>query len=1101
MIDRIISSCLRNRSLTILCAFLAVILGIWALLRTPVDAIPDISDNQLIVYTMWEGRSPKIIEDQVTYPLASNLQGLPKVRSVRSQTMFGSSMIYVIFEDGVDLSWARTRVQERLSRIADRLPRGVTPVLGPDGTGVGHVFWYVLKSRNHDLGELRAIQDWYLRAPLEAVPGVAEVASAGGFVKQYQVDLDPIKLLAYRVPVQAVVRAVSMSNRDSGGDVVERNAMEYQIRGRGYLTGKKDIENIVVATSAAGVPVYVKNLGVVQVGGAGRRGLLEENGEGEVVGGIVVMRSGENAKAVIDRVKAKLRTLEKGLPEGVGVAVAYDRSDLIDRAIDTLKHALLEEIILVTLVHILFLWHFRSILIVTAPLPLAVLLSFIGMHYTGISSNIMSLGGIAIAIGVLVDAGIVMTENVIREAERRGPGYEKDILSITEKAAHLVGRPIFFAMTIIILAFIPVFALTGTEGKMFHPLAFTKTFAMVGSTLLAVTLVPVLCSLLVRGKLQREEDNRLMRALRNVYRPALSWALDHRKKTLTTALLLFLVAIGLTTRIGKEFMPPLDEGSLLFMPVTLPNVSMDEARRLVSLQDRIIRQTPEVDYVLGKVGRAETATDPAPVSMFETIILLKPRDQWRPGMTTEKLIAELNGKLRIAGVGNGWTMPIINRINMLSTGVRTDLGVKIYGDDLDRLTDLAVRAGEILGKVPGAVDVVAERTQGGNYLDIEVDREAAARYGLSVDEINDTIETVLGGTPLTNTFEGRGRFPVRAGFLWDFRQGIDAIGTLPIPRALVVSSSSQIGAPVAAYSKPGGGSGMSEEGMTGGLAATMAGESPSYGASMNAMGRGGQVLLGQVARISYAPGPAMINSENSFLRSTVYLNVRGRDMGRFVDEAKQRLEKDLPLPPGYFIEWSGQYENQLHAKKTLQVVVPLVLIIIFVLLVMVYRSMKEALHVMLAVPFALTGGVYLLYLTGYNFSVAVWVGFIALFGTAVQTGVVMVIYLEEAVERVRKRDGRLTRENLREAVMEGALLRLRPKVMTVTTVIAGLIPIFWSTRTGAEVMKPLATPVLGGMISSLLHVLIVTPVIFSWLRERELAKLDRTVAVSRAEGI
>jgi Cu(I)/Ag(I) efflux system membrane protein CusA/SilA len=724
-----------------------------------------------------------------------------------------------------------------------------------------------------------------------------------------------------------------------------------------------------------------------------------------------------------------------------------------------------------------FLWHFRSILIVTAPLPLAILVSFIFMHYAGLNSNIMSLGGIAIAIGVLVDAGIVMTENVIRHAEQHGEGYEKDILSITERAAHLVGRPIFYAMAIIILAFVPVFALIGTEGKMFHPLAFTKTFAMVGSTIIAVTLVPVLCSFLVRGKLHREEDNRTMKALMGVYRPALSWALDNRKKTVAVAALLFAVAAGMATRIGKEFMPPLNEGSLLFMPVTLPNVSITEAKRLVTVQDAVIRDTPEVEYVLGKVGRAETSTDPSPVSMFETIILLKPRDEWRPGMTQEKLIGELNARLQIPGVGNGWTMPIINRINMLSTGVRTDLGVKIYGDDLDRLSELAVRAGEILKTVPGAVDVVAERNLGGNYLDIEPDREAAARYGLNVDDINDVIETVLGGATVTSTVEGRERFPVRVRFLWDYRQDIDAIRRVPIPRGPVAGSG--------AGTAPAGGGGA----MGGGTGSPRAsGMAPAPG--------GAQVPLGQVAKISYAPGPAMISAENSFLRSVVFLNVRGRDMGRFVDEAKEVLEKNLNLPAGYFIEWSGQYENQIRAKKTLQLVVPLVLLIIFVMLVMVYHSVKEALHVVLAVPFALTGGVYLLYALGYNFSVAVWVGFIALFGTAVQTGVVMVIYLEEAVERARQRFGRLTRETLRDAVVEGALLRLRPKVMTVSTVVAGLLPLFWSTRTGSEVMKPLATPVLGGMVSSLLHVLVVTPVIFLWLRERELAREERKQAAS-----
>ncbi|MDA8122853.1 MAG: CusA/CzcA family heavy metal efflux RND transporter [Deltaproteobacteria bacterium] len=1074
MINKIISACLKNRFLTILGALVVLLWGIWALLRTPVDAIPDLSDNQIIVYTMWEGRSPKIIEDQVTYPLATNLQGLPHVRAVRSTTMFGASMIYVIFEDKVDLYWARSRVLERLNQLGDRMPKGVTPVLGPDGTGVGHVFWYHLKSDRHDLGELRAVQDWYLRYPLQAVPGVAEVASIGGFVKQYQVDLDPVKLLAYRIPVKAVTQAVSMSNREVGGNVIEENAMEFQVRGRGYLRSKEDVENIVVGTSLSGTPIYVKNLGVVQIGGASRRGLLDVNGEGEVVGGIIVMRYGENAKKVIDRVKAKLTELAPGLPPGLTVETSYDRSDLIRKAIDTLKGALIEEVILVTLAHIIFLWHFRSILIVTAPLPLAILVSFIFMNYAGLNSNIMSLGGIAIAIGVLVDAGIVMTENVIRHAEQHGEGYEKNIVSITEKAAHLVGRPIFYAMAIIILAFVPVFAMTGLEGKMFHPLAFTKTFAMVGSTLIAVTLVPVLCSFLVRGKLHKEEDNRTMKYLMKVYKPALNWALDNRKKAVSVAVVLFSVAVVMVTRIGKEFMPQLNEGSLLFMPVTLPNISINEAKRLVTIQDKIIKNTPEVVHVLGKVGRAETSTDPSPVSMFETIILLKPQDQWRKGMTQDKLIGELNAKLQIPGVGNGWTMPIINRINMLSTGVRTDLGVKIYGDDLGKLSDLAVDAGEILKKVPGAVDVVAERTLGGTYLDIVPDREAAARYGLNVDDINDVVETVLGGMPVTNTIEGRQRFPVRVRFLWDYRQDVEKIKRIPIPRGSVVTAASA-SAPTPSVGSSGG---MGGSGGGGGGAP---------------MGTGGsQITLGQVARISVTPGPAMISAENSFLRSIVFLNVRGRDMGRFVDEAKEYLSKNLKLPPGYFLEWSGQYENQIRAKKTLQVVVPLVFLIIFVMLVMVYHSVKEALHVILAVPFALTGGVYLLYIMGYNFSVAVWVGFIALFGTAVQTGVVMVIYLEEAVERVKKRDGILTVANLREAVMDGALLRLRPKIMTVSTVVAGLLPIFWSTRTGSEVMKPLATPVLGGMVSSLVHVLIITPVIFLWLREREIRKNEVT---------
>ncbi len=1080
MISRVISACLKNRSLTILFSLLLLFFGVLALWHTPVDALPDLSDNQVIVYTMWEGRSPKIIEDQVAAPLANNLRGLPQVKALRSQTMFGVSMIYIIFEDSVDLTRARTKVLERLSQMTNRLPKGVTPVIGPDGTGVGHVYWYVLKSKAHNLAELRGIQDWYIRSSLETVPGVAEVATVGGFVKEYQIDLYPLKLAAYKLPVQAVVRAVSLSNGDSGGNVVEKNATEYQVRGSGYLRGKEDIENIVVATSLSGVPVCVKNLGVVQIGGASRRGLLDENGEGEVVGGIVVMRSGENARDVINGVKTKLAVLKTGLPEGVTVVTAYDRSDLIDRAMDTLKHALLEEILLVTLVHIIFLLLFRSILIVTAPLPLAVLFSFIGMYYTRTNATIMSLGGIAIAIGVLVDAGIVMTENVMRQASNYGRGYEKNILTITEKAAQQVGRPIFFAMAIIILAFVPVFALTGLEGKMFHPLALTKSFAMIGSSLLAVTLVPVLCSLLIRGKLQREEDNRLMRVLQRAYTPVLSLALSHRKITVGGVAFLFIIALILASRIGTEFMPPLNEGSLLFMPVTQPNIAISEAKRLATVQDRIIKATPEVSYVLGKVGRAETATDPSPLSMFETIILLKPHEQWRQGMTTEKLIAELNTKLQIPGVVNGWTMPIINRINMLSTGLRTDLRLKLYGSNQENLSALALSAAQLLKKIPGAVDVVAERTQDGDYLEIEVNREAAARYGLNVESVNEAIETALGGKVVTTTLEGRERYPVRVRFMRDNRQELDTISRIQIPREAVISRQSTGAVSAAPFQQKEAGSGMSA-GMGGGVG--------TGGETLSAMGGitgGGQVQLGQIARIAYVQGPSMINSENSFLRSVVFLNVRGRDIGSFIAEAKASLEQNLKLPSGSHLEWSGQYENQIRAKKTLMIVVPVVILIIFVLLVMVYRSVKDALHVILAVPFALTGGVYLLYATGYNFSVAVWVGFIALFGTAVQTGVVMVIYLDEAVERVKARDGMLTRENLREAVTDGALLRLRPKIMTVSTIVAGLIPIFWSSRSGAEIMKPLATPVLGGMVSSLVHVLIVTPVLFYWLQEREL---------------
>ena len=1124
MIDALISVCLRNRAVVLLGAGLVAVLGIWALSTTPVDAIPDLSDNQIIVCTDWDGRSPETVQDQVTHPIAASLHGLPGVRAVRTQTMFGASMVYVVFDDGVDPARARAGVSERLSRVSGQLPPGVMPMLGPDGSGVGHVFWYTLRSRNRDLGELRSIQDWYLRAPLSAVPGVAEIASIGGFQKEYQIDLDPAKLQAWHVPLKSVLDAVSMSNSEAGGDVVDRGASERQVRGRAYLASRQDIENIVVSAAPGGIPVSVKDLGVVQMGGAPRRGLLEENGEGETVGGIVVMRSGENAKQVIARVKARLDELARGLPAGVTIQIAYDRSGLIDRAVSALSSTVVEEIILVILAHVLFLWHFRSILIVTIPLPLSILIAFLFMRAAGMTSNIMSLGGIAIAVGVLVDAGIVIAENAIRNAERHGEGYERDILAIVERSAHRVGRPIFFAMAIVVLAFVPVFALRGTEGKMFHPLAFTKTFAMAASAALAVTLVPVLCSLLVRGRLHPEENNRLMRALVRLYRPALEWALAHRVATVAAAASLLAVALVLSTRVGSEFMPRLDEGSLLFMPTTAPGISVSEAKRLVTLQDRIIRATPEVEYVLGKVGRADTATDPAPVSMFETLIRLKPREQWRRGMTTDKLIAELDGKLRIPGVGNGWTMPIINRIDMLSTGVRTDLGLKIYGADASIAEALAGRAAGVLENIPGAEDVYVDREQAGNYLDIDLDRAAAARHGLNAAAVNDTIETALGGRVVTHVVEGQARVPVRVRFLRDYRQDIDAIRRLPVATTSSMSASamgaisepayipqamdgSMSAMPMSSAMAPMSGITGSMHGMSMGTTpdarnGAMAGNSMS-GASMGAVpyyppdnaqpaaaSLVAHVPLEEVATIRDSAGPAMIETENSSPRSVVYLNVRGRDLGGFVDEARRRVAAALALPPGYFAEWSGQYENQLHARHTLEIVTPIVLATIFILLVVVYRSTREAMHVLLAAPFALSGGLLAVYLGDWRFSVAVWVGFIALFGTAVQTAIVMVVYLEEAVERVRWRDGKLTRENLREAVIAGALLRLRPKVMTVSTILAGLIPIFWSDRTGAEVMRPIAAPVVGGMISSLLHVLILTPVLFLWLRERDLAKSE-----------
>ena len=1035
MIERIIEYSARNRVIILMMFALLIAWGIWAVYKTPVDAIPDLSDNQVIVFTDYAGRSPQVVEDQVTYPLAVNLQGLPKVRAVRASSAFGFSMIYVIFEDDADIYWARTRVLERLNYASSLLPPGVVPTLGPDGTGVGHVFWYTLEGKGYDLEQLRTLQDWFVRYQLNTVPGVAEVASIGGFVREYQVDLDPHRLFAYNIKVSQVMEAIKRSNNDVGGRLLEQADAEFLIRGRGYIKSPADLENVVVGADMRGTPVYVRNLGTVQMGGAIRRGMLDMNGEGEAVGGIVVMRYGENAKDVIDRVKEKIASLEKGLPPGVKIMVSYDRSDLIERAIHTLKASLIEESIVVSLVILVFLLHFQSALVIVLTLPIAVLFSFITMKLLGVSSNIMSLGGIAIAIGVLVDAGVIMVENCYRHLSEMPPEERTEKrLEVIIASAKQVGRAIFFSLAIIILSFIPVFLLEGQEGKMFHPLAFTKTFSMMGSALIAITLVPVLMYYFMRGKMPPESSNPVSTFFIKLYSPVIRWVLKFKKTTIALNVAALLIAVPMFMSIGSEFMPPLDEGSLLYMPVTLPNVSINEAKRLIQVQDKIIKSVPEVEHVLGKVGRAETSTDPAPVSMFESIIILKPKDKWRAGVTKADIVAELDGRLQQIGVRNGWTQPIINRINMLSTGVRTDLGVKIFGNDLAVLKDLAVQAEGILKGVPGAADVVAERVTGGNYIDIDIDREAAARYGVNVGDIQEVISTALGGETLSTSVEGRNRFPIRIRYMREMRDDIPSI-----QRILV--------------------SGMD----------------------------GAQVPLSLVTKLKVSTGAPEINSEGGLLRSIVFLNVRGRDMGGFVGEAKTVLEKQLKLPPGYYVAWSGQWENQVRAKARLQLLVPAGLVIIFVLLFFTFHSALEASMVMLSVPFALVGGVYLVWLLGYNMSVAVWVGFIALYGIAVETGVVMVIYLHEALDK-RLLKGPVTEQDIYDATFEGAVLRLRPKLMTVAVALLGLVPIMWSTGTGADVMKPIAAPMIGGMISSAVHVLIMTPVIFVLMKVRDLRK-------------
>ncbi len=1092
MIERIIEWSLRNRFLVACATLLVIVLGIRAVYQTPVDAIPDLTENQVLVLADWPGRSPQEVEDQVTYPLTSGFQGLAGVKEVRASSMFGFSLSTIIFEDDVDIYFARTRVLERLNYLQTSMPEGVTPQLGPDASGLGWVYQYYLDvdpakapDGGYDLAKLRSIQDWNIRYQLAAVQGVAEVASIGGFVKQYQIELDSAKMRASNITLMDVMTAVQDANLNVGGKVVEENGAEFVLRGIGLVESTTDLE-LVTLKAMEGVPIYLKDIATVQIGGDFRRGALDVNGQ-EVVGGTVVMRTGENAKAVIERVKEKIAIVQATLPPGVTIKPFYDRSELIDNTINTLKHALFEEIILVTLAHVIFLWHFRSILIVTLPLPISILISFLLMNRFGITSNIMSLTGIAIAIGVLVDAAIVVTENVLRHCEKaeeeKGEKLNsRETWQTTLVACKQVGRPIFFAMAIIILAFVPVFALTGQEGKLFHPLAFTKTFAMIGSTILAITVVPVLCSVLVRGPFHSEDRNIVMKLLLKIYEPTLDWALKHQKTVVALAIAILAFALleafglprgvvqridnaghpkiaALFTGFGREFMPPLNEGSLLNMPVFMPKTGLTEIQRVMAWQDKIVAETPEVLTVAGKLGRFETATDPAPTEMLETTIMLKPEyipngrfrvkrnPEWRDGMTMEKLKAELTEKMKLVpGYVPAFLQPIENRILMLYTGIRAQVGIKIYGNDLDKIQRKAFEIEKLVNTIPGSTGVSASRVQGKPYLNVKVDRVAMARYGLSATDVMNAVEVSIGGKNVSTTIEGRERFPIQIRVQRSERDDIEKLG-----RILIASKSQKIGptSPIGPM------------------------QETSY------------IPLAMVAKITREVGANEIASENGLLRSYVQTNVVDRDLGGFVAEVEEKLATfDME---GMTYKLTGEFENQRRFTKTMMLVFPVALLVIFVLLHFVYHSAVEAAHVMLAVPFALSGGVLLQKLLGYNFNGAVWVGYIALFGTAVQTGVVMVVYLEETVrERLREKGKDFTRADLVQAVKDGARLRLRPKVMTVATIVASLLPIIWSHRQGAEIMKPLATPVIGGMISSLLHILIVTPVIFLWLRDREL---------------
>ncbi len=1045
MLSRIIEWSARNAFLVLLATAFIIGWGIYAVVKTPVDAIPDLSDVQVIIYTEYPGQAPQVVEDQVTYPLTTAMLGVPNSKVVRGLSVFGASFVYIIFEDGTDIYWARSRVLEYLNYVSGRLPRGVTASLGPDATGVGWVYQYAVQGQNRSLDELRSIQDWFVRYQLTKAHGVSEVASVGGFAKQYQVTVNPRLLQAYGVPLSKVMQTIRDSNRDVGGRVVEMTETEYVVRGRGYLRGVADIEALVVKAEG-GAPVLVRDIARVETVPEERRGIAELDGKGEVVGGIVVARFGQNAQDVIANVKDKVREISSGLPQGVSIEAVYDRSDLIKRAVDNLNWTLLEESVIVALVCIVFLFHARSALVAILMLPIGVLFAFIVMRAMGLNSNIMSLGGVAIAIGAMVDAAIVMIENAHKHLERLAPGEPR--LEAIIAACKEVGPALFFSLLVITVSFLPVFALEAQEGRMFTPLAYTKTFAMAGAALLSVTLVPVLMWLFIRGRIPQERKNPLVRALIFLYRPVIAWALRWRKLTIAAALLVLGASVYPAMRLGTEFMPTLNEGTLLYMPSTLPSLSVTKSAELLQVQDRIIASFPEVASVFGKAGRANTATDPAPLEMFETVINLKPQSEWRPGMTMEKLVAELDAALQFPGIANAWTMPIKARIDMLATGIRTPIGIKVFGKDITEIERVAKDVEAAVKRVPGTTSAYAERLTGGYYIDIEPDRAALARYGLSVGDLQDVVGTALGGEMVTTTVQGLERYGVVVRYPRDFRSDPAAIASqVLVP--LMASAPAQVSAA------------MGDSGRT----------AKTLSAAM--------VPLGQVAQVKLVKGPPNIRTENALLAAYIYVDIRDRDIGGYVEEAQKAVRESVQFPPGYFVTWSGQFEYLERAKRKLTIVVPVTLLIIFLLLYFNFRRISDTLIVMLSVPFALVGGVWLMYLLGYNLSVAVAVGFIALLGVAAETGVVMLIYLDQALEKRRAATHALTTQDVHEAIMEGAVDRVRPKMMTVVAIMAGLLPIMWSTGTGSEVMRPIAAPMIGGMISSTVLTLIVIPAIYA----------------------
>jgi Cu(I)/Ag(I) efflux system membrane protein CusA/SilA len=1040
MLSKIINWSGRNRFLVLLATLFIVVAGIFAVLRTPIDALPDLSDVQVIVYTEYPGQAPQVVEDQVTYPLTTSMLSVPKSKVVRGFSFFGASFVYIIFEDGTDIYWARSRVLEYLNFASGRMPKGITPQIGPDATGVGWVYQYALLAKDKTLAELRSIQDWYVRYQLTKAHGVAEVASIGGFVQTYQVTVDPAKLRSYGIPLMKVAQAIRDSNRDVGGRAVEMAETEYMVRGKGYLRGKSDIEMLVVKADK-GTPVLIRDIARVELTPDERRGITELNGEGEVVSGIAMARYGQNALEVIANLKDKIAEIGPGLPAGVTVQAVYDRSELINRAIDTLKRTLLEESLIVAVVCVVFLMHVRSALVAILMLPVGILMAFIAMRLLGMSSNLMSLGGIAIAIGAMIDAAIVMIENAHKHLERLPERHTTDErFDAMLAACKEVGPALFFSLLIITVSFLPVFSLEGQEGRLFSPLAYTKTFSMASAAILSVTLVPVLMLLFIRGKVMPEAKNPVNRVLIWAYRPIIASVMRYKKVTILLALLVLGASYYPASKLGSEFMPTLNEGSLLYMPASLPGMSITKAAELLQTQDKIIKSFPEVASVFGKAGRANTATDPAPTEMFETVINLKPESEWRAGLTIDKLIAEMDKALQFPGVANSWTMPIKARIDMLSTGIRTPIGIKVFGKDLDEMEKLARQIETVVKTVPGTSGAFAERITGGFYLNIEPDRTQLARYGLAVGDLLDVVGTALGGEMVTTTVEGRERFGV----------------TVRYPRELR-GDAQQIAREV--------------------LVPTM---------------DGAMIPLGQLAKVIVAKGAPGIRTENALLSAYIYVDIRGRDIGGYVADAKKAVAAQVKFPSGYYATWSGQFENMERAIEKMKVVIPVTLLSIFLLLYLNFRRITETLIVMLSVPFALVGGVWLMWFLNYNLSVAVAVGFIALAGVAAETGVIMLIYLDHAWEAIKLKCRLAGREpgvaDLYEAVMEGAVERVRPKMMTVVAIMAGLLPIMWGTGTGSEVMSRIAAPMVGGMISSTVLTLAVIPAIYALVKQWRLAR-------------